>query len=174
MYTWRQTILPILLLFFSLLLDGFMTSYWTGDLFTGLGHIIPRTIVLMLIILSFHYNLNFMFAMAVFIGFIMDAYYLGFIGIYIAAFMLIVYIFSKLKSVFDPNVLSYTLFSILGITTLEIFVYGMMRILGITSLPFQMFLATRLGATLLFNSILMLLVSYFIDLWVVNVLDEGK
>jgi rod shape-determining protein MreD len=140
---------------------------------TSFGQIVPRTIVLILIILPFYYNQNFVLGMAIFFGFIMDAYYLGFIGVYMAAFVLIVYIFSNLKNIYEPNILSYTLFSVLGLTAFEIFVYGIMRILGITTLSFQMFLATRLGATLLFNAVVMLLISFFVDLWIQSVMDEG-
>ena len=60
MNNWKQTSLPILLMFAAMLLDGFITSYWTSALDTNLGLVVPRTIVLVIIILTFHYKQNFM------------------------------------------------------------------------------------------------------------------
>ena len=67
MYNWKQTLFAILLLFLSVLTDGFITSAWAGSLETSLGLIVPRLIVLMIIILSFHYKENFMLVIAVYL-----------------------------------------------------------------------------------------------------------
>lgn len=174
MDNWRQNLLAILLMFSSVLLDGFITSTWTSSLETGLGLIIPRTIVLMIIILSFHYKESFMLGNAAVFGFIMDTYYLGFIGIYMASFVLIAYLTYNLKRIIHPNVLSYTLIAILGITLIEVLIYGIMRILAISTIPFQLFLVSRLSATLLFNGMVMLIFSYFIHRLVINVMDESQ
>lgn len=174
MDNWRQNLLAIFLMFSSVLLDGFITSTWTSHLETGLGLIIPRTIVLIIIILSFHYTEGFMLVSAAIIGFIMDTYYLGFIGIYMASFVLIAYITYNLKRIIRPNVLSYTLIAILGITLVEVLTYGIMRILAISTISFQLFLVSRLSATLLFNGIVMLIFSYFIHQLIVNIMDESQ
>lgn len=174
MNNWKQTSLPILLMFAAMLLDGFITSYWTSALDTNLGLVVPRTIVLVIIILTFHYKQNFMLGSVTVIGFIMDAYYLGFLGVYMASLILIVTIVSNLKQIIHPNVLSYTLVSFLGLTASELVVYGIMRILSITSISFQVFIVSRLSATLLFNGIAMLIFSYFIHRLVVNTLDGSE
>lgn len=171
MYNWKQNLLAILLMFSSVLIDGFITSAWTPTLETNLGFIIPRTIVLVIIILSFHYKESFMLGSAAIFGFIMDTYYLGFIGIYMASFVLIAYLTYNLKRIIHPNVLSYTLVAILSVTLVEFIVYSMMRILGITTISLQLFLISRLSATLLFNGIIMLVFSYFIHQLIVNVMD---
>lgn len=170
---WKKILLPIFLMFSAVLLDGFITSYGASALDTSLGLIVPRAIILVITILTFHYQQNFMLGSVAVIGFIMDAYYLGFLGVYMAAFILVVTIVSNLKRFIHPNVLSYTLLSILGITAAELVVYGIMRILSITAISFQGFLVSRLGATLLFNGLVMLLFSYFIHRLVVNTLDES-
>ncbi len=170
---WKQTLLPLLLMFSSVLLDGFIASYWGSTLDTNIGLVVPRIILLILIILSFHYKESFMLGSAAAFGFIMDAYYLGFLGVYMASFMLVVTIVSNLKQMIQPNVLSYTLVSILGITAAELVVYGLMRILSITTISFQVFVVSRLSATLLFNGLAMLLFSYFIHRLVVNTLSES-
>src|SRR5699024_11306893 len=97
-------------MFSSVLIDGFITSAWTPTLETNLGFIIPRTIVLVIIILSFHYKESFMLGSAAIFGFIMDTYYLGFIGIYMASFLLIVYFTYIFYRIFNLNVLFYIFF----------------------------------------------------------------
>lgn len=171
MDNWKPTLFAILLLFLSVLTDGFIASSWTGSLETSLGLIVPRIIVLMIIILSFHYKEGFMLGSAAIFGFIMDTYYLGFIGVYMASFILVAYLAYNFKRIIQPNVLSYTLVSVIGLTLVEVVVYGIMRILGVTSISFQMFIVTRLGATLLFNAVVMLIFSYFIHRFVLNIMD---
>ncbi|HLR92273.1 MAG TPA: rod shape-determining protein MreD [Atopostipes sp.] len=173
MHHWRKNLTVILLLFSSVLIDGFIQSAWTSSLQTSIGLIVPRTILLMFIILSFHFEPNFILINAAIFGFIMDTYYLGFIGIYMASLVLMVYLTYHLKRLIRPNVLSYTLISVLGITLVEVIVFGIMRILGITTLSFQLFLVSRLSATLLFNGIVMLVFSFFIDRLVANIADES-
>lgn len=159
---------------FTLLLDGFITSYWTSSLETAIGLFIPRTVLLVTIILTFYYPTNFMYLLVAVIGFIMDAYYLGFIGVYMVAFILTVAIVSNLKNVIRPNVLSYTLSAILVLTVCEMVVFVIMRTLGITSVDVQTLIVTRMSATLLYNGLIMLIFSFFIDRLVVITLDEGK
>lgn len=173
MYNWKQTLFAILLLFLSVLTDGFITSAWAGSLETSFGLIVPRMIVLMIIILSFHYKENFMLVSAGIVGFIMDTYYLGFIGVYVASFIMVAYLSYNFKRIIQPNVLSYTLVSVFGLTLVETVVYGIMRILGVTSISLQMFIVSRLGATLLFNAIVMLVFSYFIHRFILNIMDES-
>lgn len=160
-------------MFFAVLFDGFLASYWASNLITDFGLMIPRTIVLILIIFSFHYNQNFMFTSAAVFGFLMDSYYLGFFGPYMAVLVMVVSISISLKKLLRPNVLSYTVVAILSITLVENVIYGIMRILGITGISFQMFVVSRLGATLLFNVLIMLVFSYFIHRSVLSVMDEA-
>lgn len=172
MKNWKQILLPFFLMFTAALLDGFVTSLFSAQLDTEMGLIVPRFVFLVIIILSFHYEQSTMYVNAALIGFIMDAYYVGFLGVYLAAFILVITIISSIKQAINPNILSYTLVSILGLTASELLVYGIMRILGVTTMAFQTFIVSRLSATLLFNAFIMLVFSYFIHRLVVNLLDE--
>lgn len=158
----------------AVLFDGFVASYWAPALDTTIGLFVPRTILLVIIVLSFHYPQTFMYGNVAIIGFIMDAYYLGFLGIYMATLLLAVALVSSFKMALRANVLSYTLVSILTLTVSELVVYGIMRILEITSMGFQVFLVSRLSATLLFNGLIMLVFSFFVHQLIVNILDEAK
>lgn len=170
---WKQDAFAILLMFISVIIDGFVTSYWGSTLDTSFGLMIPRTLMLVVIILSFHYKNNFMLISAAVFGFLMDTYYLGFIGVYMASVLLVAYLATNLKQAIHPNVLSYTLVSIIAITMAELVIFGIMKILSITTISFQVFLVSRLGATLLFNGMLMLVFSYFIQQMIIKMMDES-
>ena len=172
MKNWKQILLPFFLMFTALLLDGFISGAFSMQLNTNIGLIIPRLVFLVLIILCFHYESTFMYVNAALLGFIMDSYYIGFIGPYLFSFILVISIVTSLKHTLNANVLSYTILSILGLTASELIIYGIMRILGITTLAFQAFIISRLSATLLFNAFIMLAFSYFIHRFIVNLLDE--
>ena len=172
MKNWKQILLPFFLMFTALLLDGFISGAFSMQLNTNIGLIIPRLVFLVLIILCFHYESTFMYVNAALLGFIMDSYYIGFIGPYLFSFILVISIVTSLKHTVNANVLSYTILSILGLTASELIIYGIMRILGITTLAFQAFIISRLSATLLFNAFIMLAFSYFIHRFIVNLLDE--
>lgn len=174
MNNWKQNLLPVFLMLFAVLFDGFLTSYGASSLETSIGLFIPRTVLLMIIILTFYYPEKFMYGNVALIGFIMDAYYLGFVGVYMATFILAVTLVATLKGVIRPNVLSYTLSSILVLSVSEILIFGIMRILGITSMDFQFFIVSRLSATLLFNGLIMLIFSFFVERLIVSTIDETK
>ncbi len=173
MYDSKGKFLAITLMFVSLILDGFIASYWAMNLDTSFGLMIPRIIFLVFILLSFHYEKNFMLASAFVFGTLMDTYYLGFFGIYIVSFILIVYTTGIFKGMLQPNVMTYTMLSVIILTIVENFIYGVVRLLGITGISLQEFLVTKLAATLLFNSVTMLLMSYFIHRLVFKILDKN-
>lgn len=61
------------------------------------------------------------------------------------------------------NLLIYVLLSIIVITLLEFFVFGVYRAINITQLSMQLFIVERLGISLLFNGIMMLIIGYPVD-----------
>lgn len=171
--SWRQNLLAVLLLLAAAIFDGFLMSYWTSGLSTNFGLMVPRTVVLLVIILSFHYDEKFILPCAPIIGFLLDSYYVGFVGPYMVSLLLVAYLTLNIKTVVQPNLISYTLVSILGITLVEVLVFSIMKIFGITTISLQIFLVSRLGATLFFNGLLMLVFSYFIDRLIVYIMDES-
>lgn len=170
---WKEKVLSIVLMLSSLILDGFIASNWSTVLDTNYGLMIPRTIFLVFIILSFHYEKNFMLTSAFIFGFLMDTYFLGFIGIYIISLLSIVFTVFKFKELVHANIVSYTVLTIVIITMAELFIYGVIRILGITGMNFQEFLVGKLAATLLLNTLIMLFSSYFIEKLILNSMDKN-
>ena len=157
----------------SLIFDGFIANYWSTTLDTTYGLMVPRLIFLVFIILAFHYEKNFMITSAIIFGFLMDTYFLGFLGIYILSLTMIVLAITRFKELVHANVLSYTMLSIVLITGVEIFTYGAIRILGITGMTIQEFLVEKLAATLFLNSLIMLSLSYFIEKLILKSMDKN-
>lgn len=170
---WKEKVLSIVLILSSLILDGFIASNWSTALDTNYGLMVPRTVFLIFIILSFHYEKNFMLTSAFIFGFLMDTYFLGFIGIYIICLLSIVFTIVKFKELVHANIVSYTVLTIVIITMAELFIYGVMRILSITGMNFQEFLVGKLAATLLLNTLVMLFSSYFIEKLILKNMDKN-
>lgn len=173
MNNWKENLLAIILMLSSLILDGFIANYWSTALDTNYGLMVPRMTFLVFIILAFYYEKNFMIISAVIFGFLMDTYYLGFLGIYILSLLAIVTAIFKFKELVQANVVSYTLLTIVLITAIEIFIYGVIRILGITGISIQEFLVEKLAATLFLNTLIMLFSSYFIQKLILKTMDKN-
>lgn len=165
--------LAIFLILFSLILDGFIANFWSVNLETSIGLMIPRTIFLIFIILSFHYEKRFMLSNVLVFGFLMDAYYLGFIGIYLFSLLILVLIIFKFKEFVHANLLSYTMLTIVILTVVELFIFGVIRILGVSGMTLQEFLVNKLAATLLLNTLLMFSSSYFIQKLILSVREKN-
>lgn len=173
MNNWKGKVLAIVLMLSSLILDGFIANYWSAALDTDYGLMVPRLIFIIFIILTFHFERNFMIISAIIFGFLMDTYFLGFLGIYILSLLAIVSIIVKFKELVQANVLSYAMLSIVLITAIEIFIYGVIRILGITGITIQEFLVRKLAATLFLNTLIMLFSSYFIQRLILKSVDKN-
>lgn len=173
MDNWKEKVIAIVLILSSLILDGFIANYWSLILDTNYGLMIPRTIFLVFIILTFHYEKNFMLTSAIIFGFLMDTYYLGFTGIYIFSLVMIVLVILKFKELISANIISYTMLTIVIVAIVEFFIYGVVRMIGITNMSVQDFLVSKLAATLFFNTFIMLIASYFIQKLILNVVSKN-
>lgn len=174
MEQWRRVIIPICLLFFSLLLDGVIVSLFYERLDVSFGFMTPRLFVITVIVLAFFLEPRHMYILSFLFGFIYDSYYSGILGIYIAALMIISYFILQLRSVFEPNYLSIVLVTIVMLTLSELLVFGIYRTIDLTSLGIQEFVATRLSASLLFNSVAILLLAIPLTYSVKLITDKSK
>lgn len=172
MNNWKENFLSIILMLSSLILDGFIANYFSAALDTNYGLMVPRTVFLIFIILTFYYEKKFMVMSALIFGFLMDTYFLGFIGIYLLSLLIIVLIISEIKEFIRGNIISYTMLTIVILTIIEIFIYSVIRTLGITAMSMQTFLVEKLAATLFLNSLIMLFLSFFIEKLILIVINK--
>jgi rod shape-determining protein MreD len=163
MEQWKRAIFPLVLLFAALMFDGIGAALLREQFQSNMGLMVPRLTLLCLIILSFYLKPSHITTLSLVFGFIYDSYYTGYLGIYMASFVFVGYLMMQLRPMFHANVLIYVLLSVIVITIVEFFLYGVYRTLGIAMITPQAFIAERLGATLLLNSVMMLVLSWPLD-----------
>lgn len=159
MSQWKKHLYPLLMLVAALLLDGVLSAQLKGVLKTDIGIIVPHLTLIVLLILTFYLSFRHIIVLALVIGFMYDSYYSGILGIYMTAFTALVYILLQCRKALPANFMIYTLLSIIVITILEFFIFGVYRAINMTTLTIQEFMVERLGVTILFNSLVMLVLS---------------
>lgn len=176
MPNWKKIIIPIFLLFFTLLIDGGITYLFRDQLNSSIGLMIPRLVIVTLIMLAFYLDPKQLFILSFTFGFIYDSYYSGVLGVYIAAFVLITYLVIQIRQIINPHFYAILLVNIVILTVMEVFVFGVYRGIGLSDLTLQLFLVDRLRGTLLFNTVVFLIIGYPLKEWMkvlVNT-DENK
>ncbi|MER2064014.1 MAG: rod shape-determining protein MreD [Alkalibacterium sp.] len=165
MANWKKIIIPIFLLFFTLLIDGGLSYLFREQLTTSYGLMIPRLIVITLTLLSFYLEPKQLYILAFTFGFIYDSYYSGVLGIYIAAFILIPYLIITIRQIINPYFYAVILINIVVLTLLELFVFGVYKVIGLSDMTLQLFLVNRLSGTLIFNTLAFAVIGYPIKEW---------
>lgn len=160
MQKWKRVIVPILILFVSLLLDGVITSLFTAELQTSIGIMSPKLFVLAVVVLAYYLEPRHIYILTLLFGFIYDSYYSGILGIYMTVMTLIAYFIIQLRPFIEPNMLVLVLISIIMLTINEFFLFSVYRAIGLTEVTISQFMAERLGATLALNTVLIALVGY--------------
>jgi len=173
MANWKKITVPVLLLFFTLLVDGGLSFLFHAQLNTALGLMVPRLIVITLVMLSFYLEPKQLFVLSFAFGFIYDSYYSGILGIYIAAFVLIPYLVIQIRQIINPYLYVILLVNIVVLTIMEVFIFGVYRMIGLSDITLQLFLVERLGGTLLFNTAVFLFIGYPLKEWI-KVLVSGE
>lgn len=166
MEQWKRTVFPLVLLFSAIMFDGIIASLFREQLQTGWGLMIPRLTLLCLIVLAFYLRPPHITTLSLIFGFIYDSYYSGYLGIYMVSFAFVGYLVWQLRPIFHTNVFIYLLMSIIMVTIVEFFLFGVYRTLGVAMVSPQEFLVQRLGATLVFNGVIMLCCSWPLDRFV--------
>ncbi len=176
MSDWRKITIPVLLMFSTLLMDGGITFLFREQLNSSVGIMVPRLIVLTLVMLAFYLEPKQLFILSLVFGFIYDSYYSGILGVYIAAFILIPYLVVQIRQIIIPYFYVILLVNIVILTAMEIFVFGVYRAIGVSDLTLQLFLVDRLGATLIFNTLVFLVIGYPLKQWMKVLMnsDENK
>ena len=143
-----------LVLIIAFLLDGVISSVFSPWFIDGGNILTPRLVVVTLIIFSFFIENNSMWKLALVTGFIYDAYYTNYLGVYMASFTII----ARLIMIFKPrmriNAFTVGLSMIFLLAFVEIFVYLFYIIMGLSNLSWSVFIAQRLVPTVILNIVL--------------------
>lgn len=151
MDTWKKILFPVTSLFVLFMVDGLIATFFNGSLYTGIGYIVPRLTIILLIVFCFYLTPNYMFFLATLFGYFFDSYYTGYLGPYIAAFWLVVYFVYQLRQVLKPGIITYAIVGTIMFTFFEFFIFGIYSVIGLNEITVTTFLTTIFFATLLFN-----------------------
>lgn len=154
---WKIILVPFLSLFILFLLDGIISAYFGSQLSMGQAEIFQRLLFVGLYYFTFRLPVKHMMYLSLFFGFLMDSYYTGILGIYMASFIIVIYFTTLFKNRTDLNVLTIGFFGIFMYFVFESIVYLLYSWIGYTSVSIGRFLLFYLSPSLLFNSVWYLL-----------------
>lgn len=157
MRQWRKNIFPVVMLLILLLVDGLIASYFNQALHTSLGYVAPRLTIVGLMLLSLYLSARHLLTLTLVFGFLYDSYFTGFLGIYLGAICLMVYLIYQLRLYVKPSLAVYSIVGILMLTLMELFVFSVYDTINLISVSYDYFFAHHLGGTLIFNGIIFVL-----------------
>lgn len=144
----------------ALLFDGIIASVFSTQLYTATSDMVPRLIIICIILFSFYVDRKYMIFFGILFGLLYDSYYVGILGLYTSLFPIIIYLSDKMRKILNPNLLVLVMILIIHISLVETLLYGFYSVIDLTAIDFSLFLANRLGPTLLLNSIFLLVLYY--------------
>ena len=157
MHQWKKSIFPAGMLLVLLLFDGLIASYFNQVLYTSLGYVTPRLTIVGLMLLSLYLSKGHLLTLTLIFGFLYDSYFTGFLGIYLGAVCLMVYLIYQLRLYVKPSLAVYSIVGILMLTVMEFFVFSVYNTISLISVSYDYFFAHHLGGTLIFNGIIFVL-----------------
>lgn len=173
-HPFKKTFVPLFILVTSMLLDGVISNLFQAKLHTGFGYMIPRLILLAFLLLSFYLPVKQLIILALVFGLWYDSFYTGILGVYTAAFTIMVYGVAKTRKIFFPNIAMIGLVGIVALTAVELFVFSTFRMISLIEMDLAYFAARRLGPTLLLNSILFLAGYYPVNRWLITTFENDR
>ncbi|MBM6613545.1 rod shape-determining protein MreD [Desemzia sp. RIT804] len=144
----------------ALLFDGIIASVFSTQLYTATSDMVSRLIIICIVLFSFYVDRKYMILFGILFGLLYDSYYVGILGLYTSLFPIIIYLSDKMRKILNPNLLVIVMILIIHISLIETLLYGFYSVIDLTAIDFSVFLANRLGPTLLLNSIFLLVLYY--------------
>lgn len=143
----KKAILPLITMF-----SFYAESVFASMLpFIGNRLSVPHFLLVVLTIMGIYYFRDVTLIYAAIFGLLFDIYFTGLIGIYLFLFPIAVYAAAKLMKVFQINILTAGLVTLVNLLLVEFAVYGLYSLIYNTGMPIVMFLDHRLWPTLLLN-----------------------
>jgi len=157
----KKLIIPIIL-FLLLVLEGVAIELLPFNLIPIHYLIVPHWVFVFLVLVNLFFDTSetfFSIIFAVIFGLLIDIVYTEFLGIYMFAYPLSIYVISLLKNIFQANFYITVLLSTIGIIIVETLILFIYTFIGAIEISNHHFLIDRLLPTVLAN-ILFLLIIY--------------
>ena len=138
--------------------------------------IVPRFVLVALIFITIYGGLYFGIVYSLVFGFLMDIVYTGVMGIYIFSFTLVAYAAYMIMRVIHNHGIVAVFAAMISVVLVEYVAYSIYSIIGTTTMMHEQFLQARLLPTLIFNGVVAIILVYplkkFLNKLVLEMNDE--
>lgn len=158
----KSYILPFLVLFVVMLVDGHLSNLLT-NLFPNNIHLLSHLLLIFILYISINLSENTNFIMLLLIGLLYDAYYFHIIGISTLLLPLAGIVISKYNSVLMSNRVSRFLTVAILVFFFEVATFALANVTHLTQMPFTDFVVYTIAPTMVSNLLFFLLLQPILE-----------
>ena len=153
----KNYVLPFLVLFVVMLIDGHLSNFLT-NLFSNDIHLLSHLLLILILYVSIDFSENINFVILLLIGLLYDAYYFHIIGLSTLLLPLSGIVVSKYNSVLMTNRVSRFLSVAILVFFFEIATFALANVTQLTRMSFADFVVYTMAPTMVFNLLFFLLI----------------
>lgn len=158
----KSYILPFLVLFVVMLVDGHLSNLLT-NLFPNNIHLLSHLLLIFILYISINLSENTNFIMLLLIGLLYDAYYFHIIGISTLLLPLVGIIISKYNSVLMSNRVSRFLTVAILVFFFEVATFALANVTHLAQMSFADFVVYTIAPTMVSNLLFFLLLQPILE-----------
>ena len=158
----KNYVLPFLVLFVVMLIDGHLSNLLT-NLFPNNIHLLSHLLLIFILYISINLSENTNFIMLLLIGLLYDAYYFHVIGISTLLLPLAGVVISKYNSVLMSNRVSRFLTVAILVFFFEVATFALANVTHLTQMPFTDFVVYTIAPTMVSNLLFFLLLQPILE-----------
>ena len=158
----KSYILPFLVLFVVMLVDGHLSNLLT-NLFPNNIHLLSHLLLIFILYISINLSENTNFIMLLLIGLLYDAYYFHIIGISTLLLPLVGIVISKYNSVLMSNRVSRFLTVAILVFFFEVATFALANVTQLTRMSFADFVVYTIAPTMVSNLLFFLLLQPILE-----------
>ena len=158
----KSYILPFLVLFVVMLIDGHLSNLLT-NLFPNNIHLLSHLLLIFILYISINLSENTNFIMLLLIGLLYDAYYFHIIGISTLLLPLVGIVISKYNSVLMSNRVSRFLTVAILVFFFEVATFALANVTHLAQMSFADFVVYTIAPTMVSNLLFFLLLQPILE-----------
>lgn len=169
----RQRLLPALFLFL-LVIEGTIVALLPASVLQSGNTFVPYFLLVTLLFMAAYYDPKTALYYAAVFGLLYDVIYIEVIGVYLFAFVVIVYFFSLLMKLFYDYLPIVIILAVIAVVIIEYYGYGFIMLTQGTNVTHHMFFYHRLIPTVLLNLGVLVIFGYFMKRYFTKLKSEKE
>ena len=158
----KNYVLPFLVLFVVMLVDGHLSNLLT-NLFPNNIHLLSHLLLIFILYISINLSENTNFIMLLLIGLLYDAYYFHIIGISTLLLPLVGIVISKYNSVLMSNRVSRFLTVAILVFFFEVATFALANVTHLAQMSFADFVVYTIAPTMVLNLLFFLVIQLILE-----------